>query len=63
MAAIRLEEEFGRLPGISPVRKPEKDSEEEEVEEVVMSNQVVLNITMRDWNVFGKIKFVFLSKL
>ena len=60
-AAVRLEEETGGLPVIFPIRSRKKDSEEEE--EDVVSNQVVLNISMRDWKVFGKQICVFSSKL
>ena len=48
-AAVRLDEETGWLPLISPVSR---DQEENDV--VLVSNQVVINMTMKDWEVFGK---------
>ena len=53
-AAIRLDEETGGLPVISPLKSQKKDSEENDVENDVESSQVVVNMTMKDWKVFGK---------
>ena len=58
MAEIRLGVETGGLPVITPIKTQEKDSEENDVE----SSQVVINMTMRDWKVFGK-QICVLSKL
>ena len=49
-AEVKLGRENGELPVISPLsRDPQKD-----LEENVVSKQVVINMTMRDWKVFGK---------
>ena len=49
-AAVSLGKETGGLPVIAPV----KQVREMEEEDVVESNQVVINMTMKDWNVYGK---------
>ena len=49
-AAVMLEKETGDLPVIAPVTR----SQEEDLEENVATNQVVINMTMKDWKVFGK---------
>ena len=49
-AAIQVDKETGGLPVISPVNR----SQEENLEENGESNQVVINMTMKDWKVFGK---------
>ena len=48
-ATIRLDEETGWLPVISP-----NSRDKEENDAVLVSNQVVINMTMKDWEVFGK---------
>ena len=48
-ATIRLDEETGWLPVISP-----NSRDKEENDSVLVSNQVVINMTMKDWEVFGK---------
>ena len=49
-AAIQVDQETGGLPVIAPVNR----SQEENQEENGVSNQVVINMTMKDWKVFGK---------
>ena len=49
-AALKVEKETGGLPVISPVNR----SQEENLEENGESNQVVINMTMKDWKVYGK---------
>ena len=49
-AAIQVDKETGGLPVISPVNR----SQEKNLEENGDSNQVVINMTMKDWKVFGK---------
>ena len=44
-----MEKETGGFPVIAPV-KPSPELMEDNVE----SNQVVINMTMKDWEVFGK---------
>ena len=44
-------QKFGGLPVIFPIRQCPEEHEEEEND--VVSNQVVIIITMKEWKVFG----------
>ena len=54
-AAVSLGKETGGLPVIAPVKQVREE------EDVVESNQVVINMTMKDWKVYGK-KILVLPK-
>ena len=56
-ASISLDQEIGALPVISPIRRSQ---EEEDEETEVVSNQVVMDMTMGFWSILGKESCVLL---